>query len=228
MKTQLMNKAFIVMAVLGFGMSLSLSARADVEAVSASVKGIIIQIKDLEKEAEKRLSEAKNLIASQIQDFNNLKSSVEGLKDNLTNPLDSPKTFVLDGVQNSTDGSKTDDEVAKDVEKTYVRYEGDDTIVRARKLQNDLNKVMGENAALLYARTLILRQELLNEKNPEHSLETIEDALQASNDMVLLSMQRWNKILAMQAYINEYNNTVAIHNFKREAEEEEDNEEEAN
>ena len=223
MKTQLMNKAFIVMAVLGFGMSFSLSARADIEAVSATAKGIIIRAEDLKKEAEKRLSEAKNLIASQIQDFNNLKSSVEGLKDNLTNPLDSPKTFVLDGVQ--TNGSKTGDEMAKDVEKTYVRYEGDDTIVRARKLQNDLNKVMGENAALLYARTLILRQELLNEKNPEHSLETIEDALQASNDMVLLSMQRWNKILAMQAYINEYNNTVAIHNFKREAEEEEDNEE---
>ena len=100
----------------------------------------------------------------------------------------------------------------------------ENSITEAKKLQATINKNMGENAATLYGRTLVLRQELMNEENPEHSLETIQEALQASNEMVITSLRRWNKILEMQAYINEYKNSVAMQNFTRDAEDTADEE----
>ena len=115
--------------------------------------------------------------------------------------------------------------MVENVTENYTRvYGAENSITEAKKIQATINKNMGENAATLYGRTLVLRQELMNEENPEHSLETIQEALQASNEMVITSLRRWNKILEMQAYINEYKNSVAMQNFTRDAEDTADEE----
>ena len=63
-----------------------------------------------------------------------------------------------------------------------------------------------------------MRQELLHEGNPEYSLNTIEEAFNASNAVQLRSLARWEKIMGMQAAISSYKSTMAIQNYENEKE----------
>lgn len=149
-----------------------------------------------------------------MQGVGGVVGNVTELADTVTNPGDLVKSTVMGGVNDLMKGSKSDSDAAEDVKKTYNRTFGEaNNIEKSKKLQATINKNLGENAARLFARTLVMRQELMAEKNPKHKLKTIDDAMKASIDMELISMKRWNRILEMQSYINEYKNSVAIQNF---------------
>lgn len=216
-----MNKRLFIifcLAVLG----ISLPARADIESISAAIKGGYTNVQAQLKTVQDAADSVTKLKDTAVQGVTGIMGNVNEIIDTATNPtslLGDVKTSVMGGLKDALDGSKNEDEQIENVTENYTREFGaENSITKAKKLQAAINKNMGENAATLYGRTLVLRQELMNEENPEHSLDTIQEALQASNEMVLLSMRRWNKILEMQAYINEYKNSIAIQNFTRDAE----------
>ncbi len=222
-----MNKLFlIILCIIGLG--ITLPAQADIESISAAIKGGYTNVQAQLKTVQDAADSVTKLKDTAIQGVTGIMGNINEIVDTATNPtslIGDVKTSVMGGLKDAFDGSKNEDELVENVTENYTRVFGaENSITEAKKLQATINKNMGENAATLYGRTLVLRQELMNEENPEHSLETIQEALQASNEMVITSLRRWNKILEMQAYINEYKNSVAMQNFTRNAEDTADEE----
>lgn len=194
-------------------------AFADIELVQSGALGPattaqskIEQLQDLQESVSK-------LQETTMQGFDQINDKVGEIKDVVENPLGVGATMVMEGLQGDFDGSSTENESSEKVKETYNRVFGqDNNITIAKEKQAQINKLLGDSSARLYARALILRQDLLAEENPDDKLDTIQDALKATNAMMIQSSRRWNKILEMQAYINEYNNTLAIQNFTLEQE----------
>lgn len=192
-------------------------ARADIDAlkttISETTKGVQQNIQEVQ-DLQTAVQDAKT--AAQ-QGFDAAKTGLDNVVDTATNPqalAAAAAADVMQGMQGGADGSATDDEGIDNVKNTYNRAYGiDNNIKIAKELAAKINEMQGQSAARLYARALILRQDLLAEENPDDKLDTIEDALKASQSMLIQSSRRWNKILEMQAYINEYKNTVQIQNF---------------
>lgn len=189
-------------------------AHADIEAISAVIKGSVSNVQTELTKLQDMKAAVDDLQSSVMQGFNNVMDKVDEIQDVAQNPAGLAPTNLLQGLQGGSDGSQTEDAAMEDVKKTYNRVYGvDNTITVARQKAAQINKLQGDSAARLFARSLILRQELADEENPDYKLDTIEDALKASAAMMLRSSRRWNKILEMQAYINEYKNSVVIQNF---------------
>ena len=126
----------------------------------------------------------------------------------------------MGAMSDKVDGSANEDEGIDNVKETYNRVFGaENNITQAKKLKAAINKEQAESMARLYARSLILRQELAEEKDKMPSLDTIDDAFEANNEVMIRSLRRWNKILEMQAHINHYKNTISVQNFVNEEEE---------
>lgn len=192
----------------------SSAAYADIEAVSATIKGTVSKVQTEYKKAQDMLESANKLKDSATQGFDKVKNNIDGIKNMATNPASLVSTSVLGGMKDKIDGSVTEDVGIENVKSTYNRTYGElNNITKAKKLRASINKEQGESLARLYARTLVMRQDLAAEKDPDYALDTISDALTASGAMQLQSLRRWNKILEMQAYINNYKNAVAIQNF---------------
>lgn len=208
MKTNVQKVLFGCLALAYSG-----SAWADIDAVA----GIASTLQNVQAQYEQvqTLQESVTTLKDTVtQGVGGVLDNVKEFTDIATNPGDFVKSTVMGGVDELMKGSKDDSEAAEDVKKTYNRQFGEENnIEKSKKLQATINKNLGENVARLYGRTLVMRQELLAEKNPKHSLKTIDKAMRASTDMMLTSMKRWNRILEMQAYINEYKNSIAIQNF---------------
>ena len=193
------------------------SAHADMEAVSSTIKGTVSKAQTEYKKVQDAASAADDLKNTVTQGVNGIKSNIEEIADVVKDPLSMVTTTVLGGMQDKVDGSATDDEGIDNVKETYNRTFGEENnITKAKQLRAALNKEQGENLARLYARALILRQELAEEKDADVSLDTISGALEANSSIQIQSLKRWNKILEMQAYINGYKNTMAIQNFVNE------------
>lgn len=189
-------------------------ANADIEAVSATIKGTVTNAQTEITKLQDMQKSLTDLNSSVQQGFNEVKNNVGQIVDVSSDPTGLTTTVVMQGVQSITDGSAGEDEAIENVKTTYNRQFGvENNITIAKELAAKINQMQGESAARLYARALVLRQELMDEENPDDDLETIEQALRASGAMILQSARRWNKILEMQAYINEYKNSLAIQNF---------------
>ncbi len=193
---------------------LPIPAHADIEAVSAVIKGSVSNVQTELTKLQDMKAAVDDLQSSVMQGFNGVKDKVNEIQDVVQNPVGLAPTNLLQGMHGISDGSETEDVAIEEVKATYNRVYGvDNTITVARQKAAQINKIQGDSAARLFARSLILRQELAEEENPDFKLDTIEDALKASASMMIQSSRRWNKILEMQAYINEYKNSVVIQNF---------------
>lgn len=199
---------------LFFIVMLPIPAHADIEAVSAVIKGSVSNVQTELTKLQDMKAAVDDLQSSVMQGFNGVKDKVNEIQDVVQNPVGLAPTNLLQGMHGISDGSETEDVAIEEVKATYNRVYGvDNTITVARQKAAQINKIQGDSAARLFARSLILRQELAEEENPDFKLDTIEDALKASASMMIQSSRRWNKILEMQAYINEYKNSVVIQNF---------------
>ncbi len=219
-----MNKQlWVISGIVSLSLGAAFPANADIEAISATIKGAYTNVQAQLKTVQDASESVTKLKDTVVQSVTGIMDNVNDIVDTASNPtslVGDVSTSVLGGLKDSLDGSKNEDELLEEVSKNYTREFGaENSITEAKNLQASLNENMGKNAAILFARTLVLRQDLMKEENPDHSLDTIDAALQASNEMVIKSLRRWNKILEMQAYINEYQNTREIQNFTRDAEE---------
>lgn len=118
------------------------------------------------------------------------------------------------------DENASDEDKAETVKEMYSR-EKDSSIDVAEEQQKATNLLLIENTSSLFAKAMVLRQELNEEEAEEPSLETKEDAMRASTAAQLKSLERWNEILKMQAYISNYDSFLENQNYARDQEEEE-------
>ena len=215
------NPRFCIVFLLIITIGWAFPTKADIEPISATIKGGIENVQTQVKSVQDAAESVKKLTDTAVQGVKGVVDNVDEIVDVATDPLAAVApvaTSVMGGMQDKVDGSQNEDELIEDVTQNYTREFGaDNSITEAKKLQAAINKNLGENVATLYARTLVLRQELMKEETPDPSLETITDALDASTEVTLTSLRRWNKILEMQAYINEFKNSLEIQNFTRDA-----------
>lgn len=152
-------------------------------------------------------------------------ATASGLAENVKDPsalvdsaVGAATTTVLGAVSNYLDGSSGEDEAMEAVQNTYTPSYNM-PLPEVRKHYDELNKKAGEDLARLFARSLVLRQELMAEENPAEDFETIKEAQAASTALLIKSAQRWNKILEIQAYTDEFQGSKRMQNFKLDEEE---------
>lgn len=200
----------------------ALPAKADIEAIQATINVMLVKAEAVYKQVQDIKTEALKIKDEAVQGFNSVKKDISDIKDIKLDPKKLVKTAVLEGMKNDLDGKTNEDENIENVKAVYNRNWGEKhNNTTARKLREALNKESQVSAAELYARSLILRQSLLNEEDPADSLDTIDQAFSATSAMRLRSLARWEKIMGMQAYINAYKNTVQIQNYENEGDESE-------
>lgn len=200
----------------------ALPAKADIEAIQAAINVMLVKAEAVYKQVQDIKTEALKIKDEAVQGFNSVKKDISDIKDIKIDPKKLVKTAVLEGMKNDLDGKTNEDENIENVKAVYNRNWGEKhNNTTARKLREALNKESQVSAAELYARSLILRQGLLNEEDPADSLDTIDEAFTAISAMQLRSLARWEKIMGMQAYINAYKNTVQIQNYENEGDESE-------
>lgn len=215
-----MNKVCLSLCAIFILLVYSFPALADIELVSPVLKGGITKVQAVIKQGQDVVEAGNKLKDATVQGFQGVKGNIEGIIDVVNDPMSLINTTVMGGMSDKIDGSVNEDEGIDNVKETYNRTFGaENNITIAKKLKAAINKEQAESMARLYARSLILRQELSEEKDDIPSLDTIDKAFSANNEIMIQSLRRWNKILEMQAYINHYKNTMAVQNFVNENEE---------
>jgi len=194
-------------------LSAAMPAKADIEGVSAALE-VVSNAKTKAEEIQNEYRKLLDIKSLAMQTVSEINEGINKIKDVTKNPLGAVQTSVFEGLKGKVDGSGEAGVIVEDVKGNYSRvYGAENAISTAKELNKSINSLLGENAAILYARALILRQELLEEEDPDDNLETIESALKASSKMMVQSSRRWNKILEMQAYINEFKSTPGVQGF---------------
>ena len=118
------------------------------------------------------------------------------------------------------DEQASDEEKAEVVKKMYSRTK-DSSIDMAQEQQKATNLLLIANTSSLFAKAMVLRQKINDEETDAPTLETEEDAMRASTAIQLNSMERWNEIMKMQSYINNYNSFLENQNYALDEEDEE-------
>lgn len=199
------------------------SARADIEPINTVVQyavAVPAQIQKQYQDVADVVSKAKNLYLMGRDKVNEIKNKIEDIKED---PLGVLKTGVMEGLKNKgggQDGGEVEIEAerADRVKEVYNRGFGMiDNIAVQKELNKQVNKEKLKNAAVLFARSLLKRQELREEETEEPSLETVALAQKASNDINLRSFKRWNTILETQAYITSGKYLVKVQNYINES-----------
>lgn len=199
------------------------SARADIEPINTVVQyavAVPAQIQKQYQDVADVVSKAKNLYLMGRDKVNEIKDKIEDIKED---PLGVLKTGVMEGLKNKgggQDGGEVEIEAerADRVKEVYNRGFGMiDNIAVQKELNKQVNKEKLKNAAVLFARSLLKRQELREEETEEPSLETVALAQKASNDINLRSFKRWNTILETQAYITSGKYLVKVQNYINES-----------
>lgn len=133
------------------------------------------------------------------------------------------KSFVFPSLAGLLTGETTDDTIIEtvsvemrrepDFEVRYSELVGIASLERSEAKQVKTNSLYIRSAVELYGKAWMMRKDLLRETSPDDNLETIESVMQATQDMQLRSLRRWNKILEMQSYINDFKAMRIIINY---------------
>lgn len=218
-----MNKRLKFNLVLLSGLLYALPAHADIEAIQATINATVVKAQAVLKQVQDIKTDVLKAKDEATQGFNSAKKSISNIKDIKLDPKDFVKTAVMQGMKDNLDEKPNEDENIENVKGTYNRNWGEEhNNTTARELREAINKENQQAAAELYARALILRQSLLDEKDYDDSLDTIEEAFEASKNMQLRSLARWEKIMSMQSYINAYKSVMQIQNYENEAQDSEE------
>lgn len=130
-------------------------------------------------------------------------------------------TQVMNGLSEYVNGKESDDEAVEKVEEVYAPP-ANAPLPELRKHFDEINKKAAEDLAMLFARSRFLRKEL-KEEEPQNFEDlkgkTISELQKLSKEVKIKSGKRLNKILEMQAYINEFTNSRKMQGFKKEKEE---------
>ena len=205
------------------------TARADIEPINTVVQYAVAvpsQIKKEYQDIADVVSKGKSLYLMGRDKVTKVLDTINDIKENPENVL---STGVLDGLKNikvgtggesgAGDGEVEIEAERKDrVKEVYNRGYGMlDNIAFQKELNKQVNREKLKNASVLFARSLLKRQELKEEETEEPSLDTVADAQKAANEVALRSFKRWNTILETQAYIRSGKNLVKVQNYINES-----------
>lgn len=203
-------------------------AAADIEALCPPSDEVSKNMEEAKKaieatnDVEETLSNAAQTAQSSIDQATGLAQTAMNPEALVGAALSAAYTTVLGAMQDLVDGKSSTDEVAEKVKETHQVVENA-PMPEQRKQYDALNKKAGEDIALLFARARYLRKQLKEEEPQDvEGLDemTIAELQQLSKSLMIKSGERWSKILEMQSYVLEFNNATQIQSFKREAEEE--------
>lgn len=215
------------------------AARADIEAIRAAMKtaGDVVEkakqqfqsVQSVKESAEKIISQGKDIksaVEDKVNDVKNLYEKAEGVVNSVKdgNVADMASGFELGGLKGKTDGSKSDEEVAEAVEETMMRETGSDSVANSKAISKALNEKNGLNMAHMYAKGLVLRQELRDEKDDPQNPENVKEALNLQQKKAIQSIRRENKVINMDATILEYVYTNQVQRFQKDLDNGENNE----
>ena len=183
---------------------------------------------DITKEAVETETEKKEIKGFDKKKFEEIYKKAEKLANKVKEIISDPLGAGIKLAQRLQEKLK-DDELASDeekadvVQKMYSRTK-DSSIDVAEEQQKATNLLLIENTSSLYAKALVLRQNLNDEETDAPNIETQEDALRSNTAVQLKSLERWNEILKMQSYISNYNNFLENQNYALDKEDEEEEE----
>lgn len=162
------------------------------------------------------ISQGADLAKQAQQTVGNVVDQVDVAKDMATDALGSLNitsvvSKVAPAVANALKGKDTE-KVAGAIQDSYSR-KTDEGIEAAQVKQEATNTELIDTSATLFAKAMVLRQKLNDEEIPDPDLETEIGSLSASVSTMVQSMRRWNEILKMQAYVNNYDSFLENQNY---------------
>lgn len=217
-------------------------AKADIEALQAVITALgdvvqgaqehILKAKSmyesgqqLASQAKKCVSEVRNTVEQGKKTYEDAKAKAKAIKDRVNNATEIFKSGDLGELKSKLaskefsslngmfDGKHDEDETADQVLETMVRKKGDDSIANQNALTRAINEKLGDNMANLFGKSMVMRQNLVNEEDNPQNPESVDEAIGLSQKMQLQSMRRFNEILSMEASISRFYHSMAIGNI---------------
>ena len=244
-----MKKRGLIFAFcLLFALTYSFKAKADIEAIQAVITalGDVVEGAKEKLEKAKSLYESGQQLASQVkkyadeakatiekgkQMYNSAKEKAEAIKAKATGLADAIKNrdigALRGGLENmefsslkgTFDGSHDDDEMAEAVLDTLVRKKGKDSIATQKALSKAINEKNGLDMAGVYGKTTVLRQDLAKEKDDFQNPQSVDEAIELCQKVLLRSMERRNKIAEMEGTVAKFRHTRAMESVSGDYEE---------
>ena len=216
-----MSKLLRCIALSLLAMLFCKNAVADIEPINVVVENVVSRV----EEGKKMYYDAADVVNKTRAAINTgrdkIKNVFNKIKDFAEDPLGVLKTVVMDALEGD-DPEQTDNESLEKTKQAYSRVKGMQDNIAAQK---ELNKVVNEekfkNVSVLFARSILKRQELKEEESEEPDLSTLAAAQKAATQQMINSSKRWNDILMTQAYIHAFEYTIEIQKYQNEEEPEE-------
>lgn len=187
-----------------------------VKSLYESGQQLVAQVKDAANEAKATVEKGKQMYASAKEKAEAIKAKAEGVVDAIknkdVNALRSAANMEFAGLKGTFNGTKDDDEMAEAVLDTLVRKRGKDSISTQNALSKAINQKNGTDIANLFGQSTIVRQNLVQEKDDIQNPTTVEEANDLVQKVELRTMERMNRISAMEGGITRFQHTRAMEN----------------
>ncbi len=216
-----MSKPSIYIVLLLSMTVFSKAAIADIEPINVVVENVVSRV----EEGKKMYYDAADVVNKTRAAINTGRDKIQNvmnkIKDFIEDPIGVLKTVVMDALQ-SDDPEQTDNESLEATKQAYSRTRGMQDNIAAQKALNEVvNEEKFKNISILFARSILKRQELKKEESEEPDLSTLAAAQKAATQQMITSSKRWNDILMTQAYIHSFEYTLEIQNYQNDEETEE-------
>ena len=216
-----MSKPSIYIVLLLSMTVFSKAAIADIEPINVVVENVVSRV----EEGKKMYYDAADVVNKTRAAINTGRDKIQNvmnkIKDFIEDPIGVLKTVVMDALQ-SDDPEQTDNESLEATKQAYSRTRGmQDNIAAQKALKEVVNEEKFKNISILFARSILKRQELKKEESEEPDLSTLAAAQKAATQQMITSSKRWNDILMTQAYIHSFEYTLEIQNYQNDEETEE-------
>ena len=221
----------------------SFRAWADIEAIQAVITylGDVVEdgkakIEDLKSlyesgqqlasQAKKYVDDGKAMVQKGKQTYNSIKEKAEAIQGKATALAEAVKNgdmstitsglsnMEFSNLKNAFDGSHADDEMADAVLDTLVRKKGENSIANEEVLKKAINKQTGLAIANVYAKSMILRHDLLKEEDEFHNPQSVDEAMDLCQKKQLQMMERQNRIMDLQGSTAKFHHTRAVGDIK--------------
>lgn len=180
-------------------------------------KDNVMKAKDAVDTAKGYANDVKKGVAAVKEGVAEAQNTIDAVKNAANDPLGAAMQLVdvgakiLDGMEKI--GQKNTQNENAAIVKTTMMLPENATVEEREELNAKIIRLIGEKAAELFAKSLVLRQELIAEEDPEEEFGTIQEYMKASNAMMVQSAKRWNKILEMESVLQEFNNIGVLVGF---------------
>ena len=193
-----------------------------VQSLYESGQQLASQAKKYADEAKETIDKGKKMYADAKEKAEAIKAKAQDIKTKAEGMIDAVKNKDVNALQSgfsglefsslksTFDGSHDDDEMAEDVLDTLVRKKGKDSIASQKALSEAINKKNGLDVANFYAKSTVLRQNLMKEKDDFKNPQSVDEAIELCQKVQLRSMQRQNEITALEGSVAKFHHTHAM------------------